>query len=90
MACDNTIEEARKKLIADGYSGLFYPGECACVVDDLAPCGECQQDDDEYINDCEPGYMFKDPRPGAPIEWMVRRENKTPTIEDWEKMDRAI
>ncbi len=35
----------------NGYDGLFYPGECACKVDDLIPCNA-----DCYM-DCEPGYV---------------------------------
>lgn len=58
-----TLEEVREKLKGKGYSGLYYPGECGCGIDDLAPCGECQEGG-EYINDCKPGYLHKDPRPG--------------------------
>ena len=35
-------------LKRNGYDGLFYPGECACLLDDLAPC-------DEDPLRCEPG-----------------------------------
>lgn len=28
----------RMWLIANGYDGICCPGECACVIDDLAPC----------------------------------------------------
>lgn len=24
----------------NGFDGLYNPGECACLVDDLAPCDE--------------------------------------------------
>lgn len=37
-------------LIKEGYDGLFYPGECACKIDDLCPCGS-------NCLDCEPGYL---------------------------------
>ena len=38
-------------LRANGYDGLFNEyGECACLVDDLAPCGSLQ-------SHCQPGYM---------------------------------
>ncbi len=37
-----------------GYDGLYYPGECACLVDDLYPCGErndgCKSG---YKGDCD-------------------------------------
>jgi len=39
-------------LRANGFDGLFSDnGKCGCVVDDLAPCGELQQD-------CRAGYMM--------------------------------
>ena len=41
-------DEARQ-LRKAGYDGLYYPGECACLVDDLYPCGERQ-------DGCRPGY----------------------------------
>lgn len=37
------------KLRAHGFDGLYSPGECACLVDDLYPCGKRQ-------DDCTPGY----------------------------------
>jgi len=40
-----------KWLRNNGYDGLYYPGECACLVDDLAPC--C-----ENFMDCSPGYRY--------------------------------
>lgn len=33
------------------YDGLYDPGECACKIDDLAPC-ECVN-----FNECRPGYL---------------------------------
>lgn len=39
------LEEVKAKLKAGGYGGLYYPGECACDINDLAPCGECPHDD---------------------------------------------
>jgi len=36
----------------NGYDGLFCPGECACLIDDLAPCGG------ECFMDCSPGYRY--------------------------------
>ncbi len=41
-------DEARQ-LRKAGYDGLYHPGECACEVDDLYPCGERHPD-------CRPGY----------------------------------
>ena len=36
-------------LTKNGYDGLFSFSECACLIDDLAPCGDIQ-------GDCIPGY----------------------------------
>lgn len=60
-----SLEEVKKKLLANGFSGLYFPGECGCGVDNLAPCGSCTREDgEEYINGCEPGHKHLDPRPG--------------------------
>jgi hypothetical protein len=40
----------KKFLEVCGYDGLYDPGECACLVDDLFPCGMCNS------NGCLPGY----------------------------------
>ena len=39
-------------LRAHGYDGLYLPGECACLIDDLRPCGELDQA-------CKPGYRVE-------------------------------
>lgn len=40
----------RLHLVANGFDGLYSgDGDCACKTDDLAPCGEMQQD-------CAAGY----------------------------------
>ena len=36
-------------LTRRGFDGLYSPGECACLVDDLYPCGERGEG-------CRPGY----------------------------------
>lgn len=41
-------DEARQ-LRKAGYDGLYSPGECACLIEDLYPCGERHKD-------CRPGY----------------------------------
>ncbi len=33
------------------YDGLFWPGECACLIGSLFPC-----DADQLPGECEPGY----------------------------------
>lgn len=45
----DVLEIVRDWLDVNGYDGLCYPDECACLKGDLAPCGE--------INGaCKPGY----------------------------------
>ncbi len=38
----------KEYLVEHGYDGL-YGEECACLIEDLAPC-------DEMCYDCSPGY----------------------------------
>lgn len=45
----NTIEIIAKWLGENGYDGLFCESECACLKDELAPCGE-------VYPQCEAGY----------------------------------
>jgi len=64
-----------------GYDGLFCPGECACQIDDLAPC-----ESSSFIT-CEPGYKvpcknsekcecgYAEPRAGEC--WRIQRERQT-------------
>ena len=35
-----TLPALKRYMKDHGYTGLFYPGECACAINDLAPCGE--------------------------------------------------
>lgn len=59
------LQQVKDKLEAQGYSGLYYPNECGCGIDDLAPCGECGCDPGEdWINGCSPGYKHMDPNAG--------------------------
>lgn len=45
------VKEILKKYLTDNdYDGLFCPGKCACLVDDLFPCEEMN------YKTCEPGY----------------------------------
>ena len=45
MTVNKILEDYLK---ANGFDGLFYPGECSCVIGDLQPCGLT-------MLDCEPG-----------------------------------
>ena len=38
------LEIVEKYLRDNGYDGLYLPGECACKIGDLAPCGEINED----------------------------------------------
>lgn len=81
------IELIKAKLLEDSYTGLYYPGECACSTDDLAPCGSCEQEEgEEYINDCSPGYKFV--CESDPEVWIVKSTNTAPTPEEWEQIKR--
>lgn len=47
-----TVKEILKQWLKEhGYDGLYIPDECACELDDIAPC--CCQ---ESVLACEPGY----------------------------------
>ncbi len=74
----------RIKLERAGFDGLYVPGECACLKEDLAPCGSCDSDDAGWINGCEPGKRYNDPRPGHQGEWAVSSSVTPMTAEDFE------
>lgn len=77
-----TIKIVRAKLKAGGFTGLYYPGECACLLDDLAPCGNSKRDDEGYINGCSPGHKHVDPNPcGHLEEWVVSASTEPPSEE---------
>lgn len=49
-----TVKDIIKKYLKDnGYDGLYNSGECACLVNELAPC------DSADIFRCEAGYYVK-------------------------------
>lgn len=80
-----TLESVKAKLKEQGYGGLYYPGECGCGLDDLAPCGECRQEEGkEYINGCEPGYKHVDPRSKFG-DWILSVSNEMPTEEEFDR-----
>ena len=51
MNCKQIIEAYLRE---HGFDGLWCPGECACLLDDLMPCGE-------GCGSCEPGYRVPCP-----------------------------
>ena len=51
---NQTVREIIKEWLENnGYDGLYYDGECGCMLDDLAPC--CGDE----IMDCQAGYKTK-------------------------------
>lgn len=83
------IASTRAKLKANEFEGLFWEGECACELSDLAPCGNAtcgQNDDGDYINGCKPGYKHIDPRPERGGHWCIGSKKEPLTIKDWEQM----
>jgi hypothetical protein len=84
-----TLEEVKEKLKADGFTGLYYPGECACCIDVLAPCGALERDEDgeDYINGCEGGHKHIDPR--DPDNWCISGCNESPSLDAWIRSDGA-
>lgn len=54
-----TVKEIVKEwLETNGYDGLFYEGECGCLIDDLMPCALYAS---EFSAVCEPGYRQPPP-----------------------------
>jgi hypothetical protein len=48
------LEIVRQYLKTNGYDGLYNEdGQCACLLDDLHPCGEYND-----ISECSPGYKY--------------------------------
>lgn len=80
-----SLAEVRQKLLAEGFTGLIYPGECACGLDDLAPCGECQKEEgEEYINGCDGAYKHVDPRSDH-RDWVISTSKEPPTPAEFDR-----
>lgn len=48
---ETTVMDLIIKALEDGgYDGLYSSSECACLLSDLMPCGEC-------CCNCSPGYL---------------------------------
>jgi len=57
MSSMTVTDMVEKHLKDNGFDGLFQPDVCACLLDDLAPCGEMRPD-------CEAGYRSECPADG--------------------------
>jgi len=68
MGRKTVVDMIEKYLRDNGFDGLFSPvGQCACELDDLAPCCEIGQH-------CEPGYKHAEcahPEIGYGEEWYL-------------------
>ncbi len=49
MANPELAQIVRERLKVLGFDGLYDPGECACLLDDLMPCDDPQMS-------CTAGY----------------------------------
>jgi hypothetical protein len=78
--------QVKCRLEAEGYDGLYCPGECGCTLEDLAPCGECNTEDGEdWINGCEAGYKHIDPR--SPFgDWVLSGSKEPPTPQEFDSV----
>ena len=74
------------KLEHAGFGGLYVPGECGCLKEDLAPCGSCEPDEAGWINGCEPGHRHNDPRPGRESKWAVGGSPIAMTADDFDAL----
>ena len=69
-----TITEILKDwLLIHGYDGLFFTGECGCLNENLAPCGNPNLR-------CEAGYktssLHEHPENYGERAWVITREKK--------------
>jgi hypothetical protein len=82
----SVIKIVRDKLEAEGFTGLFYPAECACECSDLAPCGNTEKSGNGYINGCKPGYKHFDPRPEHSKfgDFAIWGQKEAPSAAQWE------
>jgi hypothetical protein len=84
---EQMLKTIKIKLEAEGYGGLYCAGECACAIDDyLAPCGMAERkDEDEWINGCQPGYKYVDPRRSVD-DWVISASKEPPTPEVFDRV----
>jgi hypothetical protein len=65
----------RERLQAEGFSGLYVPGECGCHLGDFAICGDTREDANGYINGCKPGHLIRSD--SNPSDWLVHGSLKS-------------
>ena len=82
-------ERARTFLIEGGYSGIVYPGECGCRLDELMPCFAYERDKKTGIPlGCQPGHAHINPSGGS--EWIVSIHKEPPTQEQFDRCISSI
>ena len=72
MNCKQIIEAYLRE---HGFDGLCCAGECACLLDDLAPC--C-----ESFGQCEPGYRVPCPPECGEHEFHIQAGRETDATTD--------
>ena len=61
----NVLQIVKQYLEASSFAGLYNEdAECACVIADLAPCGEMSQT-------CQAGILVKCPRGCGDHDWHI-------------------
>ena len=60
-------------LIKRGFDGLYNPGECACLADDLYPCGE--------RGECYPGVKKPCPEDCGEHDWHIGKKVAPPSLQ---------
>lgn len=69
----NVASIVRAWLKEHGYDGLYSPSEeCGCGVDDLFPCGYCQE------GECMPAYRYPDPEGELDLVYGPEKPKETP------------
>lgn len=68
------VEIVRRWLSENGYDGFYLDGECGCLLDDFAPCGEMG-------SECKAGYKVAGPYPSPyadfpDAKWHVAAKRK--------------
>ena len=66
-------------LKTEGFDGLVVPGECGCIIGDIAP-GDC------LCNLCEPAYKHTHSK--RPEDWVTSKRKDGVTDEDLDQLAR--